>query len=871
MSGGSQIVAIGGGEHQPAADQETTAPDATSELLAEEVWEEEAPPLPTPWGRIVAASVAILALAGWTGFFGWTYQGVLAAGASAEQWVTLIRDWSVPVLLIGVFWLIALRHSSREARRFNDAARLLGEESVRLEGRLTTVNRELSLAREFIAAQSRDLESLGRVASDRLSQHAERLASLISDNGTRLDAIGSVSETALDNMEKLRSNLPVIASSTKDVTNNIGSAGRTAQGQLEELIAGFNKLNQFGQASERQVQALRAMIDESLAEFGKQSEQLGLLAEQRFAALNERGAEFRNQLDTHEVEALAAIRTRAGALSSELEEARKLLDTSEAESLTSLRARLSAMREESAVISRSLREGESAALDAWREATTRLEENLRQTIAEVGAIDAKAMDAARQRLAALAEEAAQVDARLAERDRMFTEQVEQRERAGDARQAAYVERLGEQMAMLDAAIAQRRNDQEEHARQLAAHGEAITAQLEQFTGRMREVASHGSEAEAGIAASLSTLAEKLSLSREALAGTDAAIAKLTDGSVRLLELIQASVQHTGTDLPAAMAASDTKLGEIEQRALMLRETVSEAEERGAALSNYVIASRDELATSLGQLGLLHDGIAERGEAHAASLAQLRQSLEGVQAQSAALAEHAQGELRSAIAALESSARDAVSGIEGMSAAAVSGIAQRLAEESGAAIDKAMRAKAAEAAGSLEQAAAHAAGVSREAAIQLRDQLAKVNELAANLERRVAQARERAEETVDNDFARRVALINESLNSNAIDITRALDTDVTDSAWASYLKGDRGIFTRRSVKLLDAGEAKAVAQLYTGDKTFRDHVSRYIHDFEAMLRQLLSTRDGHALGVTLLSSDMGKLYVALAQAIERLRN
>jgi hypothetical protein len=39
----------------------------------------------------------------------------------------------------------------------------------------------------------------------------------------------------------------------------------------------------------------------------------------------------------------------------------------------------------------------------------------------------------------------------------------------------------------------------------------------------------------------------------------------------------------------------------------------------------------------------------------------------------------------------------------------------------------------------------------------------------------------------------------------------------------------------------------------------------------MLRQLLSTRDGHALSVTLLSSDMGKLYVALAQGIERLRN
>ena len=55
-----------------------------------------------------------------------------------------------------------------------------------------------------------------------------------------------------------------------------------------------------------------------------------------------------------------------------------------------------------------------------------------------------------------------------------------------------------------------------------------------------------------------------------------------------------------------------------------------------------------------------------------------------------------------------------------------------------------------------------------------------------------------------------------------------------------------------------------------DSDFRENVNHYIHDFEAMLRNLLSTRDGNALGVTLLSSDMGKLYVALAQGIERIR-
>ena len=73
-----------------------------------------------------------------------------------------------------------------------------------------------------------------------------------------------------------------------------------------------------------------------------------------------------------------------------------------------------------------------------------------------------------------------------------------------------------------------------------------------------------------------------------------------------------------------------------------------------------------------------------------------------------------------------------------------------------------------------------------------------------------------------------------------------------------------------MRLLDAGEGREIARLYENDPEFREHVNRYIHDFEAMLRQILALRDGSPLGVTLLSSDMGKLYVALAQAIERLR-
>jgi hypothetical protein len=532
---------------------------------------------------------------------------------------------------------------------------------------------------------------------------------------------------------------------------------------------------------------------------------------------------------------------------------------------------LTAIRDESTAISRSLREGEGAALDAWQGAIGRLEEGLATAITKVAEIDDKAMASARVRLAELSKEAEDVDARMSERDRLFAEELEKRRGDFEARHGEFIAQLGTHLAELDGQIDERRKAQEAHGRKLVAQSETVSTQLEHLARKLGEVAELGGDAEGRVAASLASLSGKLSESREALTGTDTAIAELTDGSVRLLELIQASVQHSTKDLPQAMSVSEAKLGEIESRVAALKGGLSEAETSGKAVADYVVQGSNGLTDALQQIETLSAKVNEDGSQQAATLAAMATSLGKVRSESLALAEQAQGELKRAIEELNQAARESVAGIETMSAGAVSELAARIGDESGAAIDNAMRARTAEVSGQLEQAALQASSVSREAAVALRDQLAKVSELTGHLEQRVAHARARAEEQVDNDFARRVALITESLNSNAIDLAKAMDNDVTDTAWGAYLKGDRGIFTRRAVRLLDAGEAKSIAQLYEDDMGFRDHVSRYIHDFEAMLRQLLSTRDGHALGVTLLSSDMGKLYVALAQAIERLRN
>ncbi len=875
MTGGSRIVAFGAGGELPPAGTNLADSGATSAVApatdepgtAFEAATQDYAAAPREW---LVPALALAAMALWTAFFGWALRHRFAAGVTPSEGVTLVGSWALPVLLIAVGWLIALRTSRREAMRFGDAARSLAAEAAALEARLSVVNRELSLAREFIGAQARDLDSLGRVAGERLSAHADRLQTLVRDNGEQVEAIATVSSTALDNMERLRDRLPVIASSAKDVANSIGHAGRTAQGALDSLTEGFARLEQAGAGSTGQAEALHERIERSLVTLDERLGQVQAVVAARVEELEHRAADLRERMAGTEAEALEALRRRAAALDEDIGSTRSRLEAHESEALVALRARLSSLRDEGAAIERALREAQAGAVAALEADRARIEQSTSEMIERLDTIDRAALEAAQSRITALSEEAARFDERIAERNRLFTGEIEQRLAQASARHDAELARIESLFTRFDADVTERQARQGASQQSLAEQGEAIAARLESLSERIAAIAAFGHQAEETLGSGLRQLADRLGASREALAGTDAAIARLTDGAVRLLELLRASTDQSQDQLPAALARGETLLAEWERRLRDLTTLVTEAGNEGASLSGHVGQTRENLAAAFADLGALGASLDERIAGQDAMVAQLRASLAELERDNLAAAEQAQGALATAIEALAAAARSAVATLGTEAQGSVARYAEQLGEESAAAIDRVMRSRVAEAVGRLEQAAGHAAGVSREAALQMRDQLAKVDELAGNLERRVARARDLAEEQVDNDFSRRVALITESLNSNAIDIAKALSTEVTDTAWAAYLKGDRGIFTRRALRLVEVNETREIARIYEDDHEFRDHVSRYIHDFEGMLRQLLSTRDGHALGVTLLSSDMGKLYVVLAQAIERLR-
>ncbi|MFM7349025.1 MAG: ATPase, partial [Erythrobacter sp.] len=481
MTGRHQMRALGRGSGTGGAEgpETPTGADVPEEAIdLDDVWLEDTEaedvashPAPARYGWALPA-LALLAVAGWTAFFIWVQLTEIRAGADPREWANWIVQWSVPVALLGIAWLIAMRSSHAEARRFAATAALMNREGEALEARLKVVNRELSLAREFIAAQARDLEALGRVTAERLSAHAGELQGLIASNGAQVETIATTSETALGNMNRLRDDLPVIANAARDVANQIGGAGRVAEDQVGRLTSVFERLAAIGAASETQMAALSAQFAASLdaleARSATVSNEAGTVAAQL--------AEASESAETRFAAAIAALHET-------LIEKLGLVEALDRKTRDATHQRIVQLREEAQRVDHELAE-------RGRRHTEMVEQ--RQAAFETQA--AQASELIGQRLAALDDELARRrEAQMAEIDKLVAEGEAMAARVSElgrlvdevaASSTAARESLGEGLGALARQLAEKRA--------ALAETDAQLAQLTDSSVRLLEILQSGS-------------------------------------------------------------------------------------------------------------------------------------------------------------------------------------------------------------------------------------------------------------------------------------------------------------------------------------------------------------------------------------------
>jgi hypothetical protein len=169
---------------------------------------------------------------------------------------------------------------------------------------------------------------------------------------------------------------------------------------------------------------------------------------------------------------------------------------------------------------------------------------------------------------------------------------------------------------------------------------------------------------------------------------------------------------------------------------------------------------------------------------------------------------------------------------------------------------------------LEAAQARAADAGQAAAERVAQRLLGLSRTLTEVEAHVDAVETRADMRARNALGRRANGLIDALQASAVDIARLLDFDIDDRTWADYAAGDRSAIARRLVDGLDQGAGRQFARHFSHDPAFRSEASRFLNEFEALIADIVPDRGGEALGATLLSSTLGKLYLAIGQVAGR---
>ena len=752
------------GDEELLLSQDVEAPPVAHPEPVFEEDDEEAPPARRfGWA---GPALAILLSVGWIGGALWLTRATWIAPQDPAALLPLIATIATVPTLIGIVYLLLMRTSAAEARRFGATARAMRAEAASLEATVATLSARIEMNRAELAHQTQALMAMGDAA-------AERLRSLAQDMGQQAQLIDASS------------------SRLSEATSDAGK-------RVEIVLSSLPKAHD-------EMQGMAARVDAA-----------GLVASQRAAAL-----------DT-QLTALAARGREADDIAG-----------GAADRLAAHIARMEATSETASARLESVTGEMSTAVDAVLDRA------------------ANAVDEARKGIATQGEAMlAMLSANQAALDRAATDSAE-----------ALGGRIGTIEQAVDRIAARLGEEQE--------RGTALFRSLEEGVTRTdRELAvfhAAGMDRTQALAAQVSALGGSFDAMREAMKAGEETAQGVIRTSEDLLTALDASAREIDETLPEALDRLDARIA-------LSRKVVAESKPELMALVTAAESTHDAIEAIADVVSQQRDTLAKTQASLLETLASGREKANDLEAivddaisTTRRFAEEAAPQLVDALLTVRETSAAAADHARRTLAEIVPQAASALEEASGDAMRRAMDASVRQQLGELAASTEAAVSAASRASERLTQQMLSLAETTAQVEHQIEQGRAEREKGDSDNFARRVSLLIEALNSASIDITRSFSSEVTDSAWNAYLKGDRGVFTRRAVRLLDAGEAREVARLYDEDDAFRDNVNRYIHDFEAMLRQILALRDGSPLGVTLLSSDMGKLYVALAQAIERLRS
>jgi hypothetical protein len=436
---------------------------------------------------------------------------------------------------------------------------------------------------------------------------------------------------------------------------------------------------------------------------------------------------------------------------------------------------------------------------------------LQETYARLEAMAAAASDQLATRLKGLAAQADAIEARLKSQETTTESLAASGERA---------------FQLLDARL--------QHS------GETSRTTLDRLSTRIQEVG-----------AMLAQLTAPLKDTQGATVELEAAVKGLRETSMQTIDVL-------GETLPARTVEASRAAETLSAELMQLVGAIDSAHVKAAALAAPIAESRAALEAASEGYAQQRTAIEAAGQALVVELEQARQLISEVEEQTRDTSLSAASRLVDAMTRV----REVATQTTGTMREMLDGVLQEARESLATAADEAMRKSFAE---PIAEKAREAEAAAASAAERTASSMAALASTLKLLEDRSSDRLGAFEVAQQEDLRAAASLLTDRLATAAVSLGTALGRPMDDADWAQWRKGERSLFNRRALTLLDKREAKELRGLLQSDPEFRKAAIDYTAGFDALIRRFEGSAPG--LAMALQGSDQGRLAAALSEALE----
>jgi hypothetical protein len=375
---------------------------------------------------------------------------------------------------------------------------------------------------------------------------------------------------------------------------------------------------------------------------------------------------------------------------------------------------------------------------------------------------------------------------------------------------------------------------------LAHSNETSRTSLDRLSTRIQDVSSE-----------LNRLAQPLKDTQGAAQELEGAVLSLKETALQTVDVLGQTIPERTVD---ASRAAETLAGDLES----LVRALDDAHARARSLAEPVAETRSILDTASAAYASQRNAIEAAGQALVAELQQARNLIGEVEEQTRDTSLSAATRLVDAMTRVREVATQTTGTMRDM----LDGVLAEARESLSATADEAMRKSFAE---PIAEKAREAEAAAAAAAERTAGSMAALANTLKLLEDRASDRTSKFEAAQQADLLAAAALLTDKLSQSSVSIASALGRPMDDGDWAAWRKGERSLFNRRALSLLDKREARELKALIANDSEFASAARDFSAAFDALIRRFEA--QAPSLAAALQGSDQGRMAAALSEALE----